>query len=46
MFGEYVTEEICHNPGKQFTSETQRVDVVFDVYKSDSLKTSIWEKRG
>ena len=45
-FGEYARTDFCGYLTKQFDDSTERVDVVFDVYHSDSLKNSTRNKRG
>ena len=45
-FGEYARKDFCGYLTKQFDDSTERVDVVFDVYHSDSLKNSTRNKRG
>ena len=45
-FGEYARKDFCGYLTKQFDDSTECVDVVFDVYHSDSLKNSTRNKRG
>ena len=46
IFGEYARKDFCGYLTKQFDDSTERVDVLFDVYHSDSLKNSTRNKRG
>ena len=44
-FRDYA-HEFMNNTRRQFTGLVRRTDIVFDVYKSDSLKADTRKKRG
>uniref|UniRef100_H3AEF5 Uncharacterized protein n=1 Tax=Latimeria chalumnae TaxID=7897 RepID=H3AEF5_LATCH len=45
-FGQYARDDFSEYIRKQFDDDTQQIDIIFDVYKPDSLKNSTREKRG
>uniref|UniRef100_H3AC19 Uncharacterized protein n=1 Tax=Latimeria chalumnae TaxID=7897 RepID=H3AC19_LATCH len=44
--GQYERDDFSEYVRKQFDDDTRQIDIIFDVYKPDSLENSTREKRG